>query len=493
MNHLTNENGRQKLSAKSIPELTQAQLGVTTFEISGTQVTFQTADGVLRRGIATLVRRHSIVFELFGTEGLPRFSESLQNFQVAGPDGTLYSGRAVVDNLVDDGIRVTYEVNLDESAWADSSFMRGGNGKPSARQRFGNFLHAWQRAYAVNQEYKAAIADLQTFMTQLRLWLHQSELAVSKEARSQQERIADEIVMELREPVITALNSLYEKFEVVSDNLHSGLPAHRAYARQQLHPLLLGSPFLHRTYTKPLGYAGDYEIMNMIVRNSLEGKSIFAKLINTHLLDQPPCHAVRNRVGYLKERIIEEASRMAIRGAGLKVFSIACGPAWEALNFVNEHPFSDMASIELLDFNEETLRHTEKKITDAVERHHRRTCIKVVKNSVQNLLRSKSRRVGEFDLIYCSGLYDYLSDSVCLALNRLFYDMLAPDGLLVVGNFGADTPGHNLMEHLMDWFLIYRSQVELLALAPESADPEYCRVRAESAGANLFLEARKPK
>ena len=42
---------------------------------------------------------------------------------------------------------------------------------------------------------------------------------------------------------------------------------HEAYLRRHLHPLLLCSPFAYRTYQKPLGYAGDYEMVNMIVRD----------------------------------------------------------------------------------------------------------------------------------------------------------------------------------------------------------------------------------
>jgi len=331
-------------------------------------------------------------------------------------------------------------------------------------------------------------------MTQLRIWLHRAELEISHAPQGDQERIADETALEFRVPVIAALNNLYERFEVAALKIAPDLlPAHRAYSRQQLHSLVLGSPFLHRTYTKPLGYAGDYEMMNMIVRNGMDGQSIFAKLINSHLLDQPPCHAVRNRVGYLNARIKEEAGRLALRQAGVNIFCVACGPAWEAVNFVADHPLADRARLELLDFNEETLRLTETKITGVIQKNHRQTRVKMVRNSVQNLLRNKGKRANEFDLIYCSGLYDYLSDAVCLALNNQLYEMLAPGGLLVVGNFATGTPGRNLMEHLMDWFLIYRDQRELLALAPAPANSDNCRVRSESAAANLFLEVRKPQ
>jgi extracellular factor (EF) 3-hydroxypalmitic acid methyl ester biosynthesis protein len=166
------------------------------------------------------------------------------------------------------------------------------------------------------------------------------------------------------------------------------------------------------------------------------------------------------------------------------------------VNFIAEHPLADHARFELLDFNDETLQHVSGKIAEVKNKHHRKTEVKLVKNSVQNLLRSNgktSTKKNGFDLIYCSGLYDYLSDRVCQALNIYLYDLLHPGGLLVVGNFAPWTPGQNLMEHLMDWFLIYRNGKQLAALAPQQATKDHCAMRAESAGANIFLEVRKPK
>jgi extracellular factor (EF) 3-hydroxypalmitic acid methyl ester biosynthesis protein len=61
---------------------------------------------------------------------------------------------------------------------------------------------------------------------------------------------------------------------------------HRIFGRRQLHPMLLCSPFLYRTFAKPLGYAGDYEMINMIMRDPLEGGSLYAKIINLWFLQQ---------------------------------------------------------------------------------------------------------------------------------------------------------------------------------------------------------------
>jgi hypothetical protein len=63
---------------------------------------------------------------------------------------------------------------------------------------------------------------------------------------------------------------------------------------------------------------------------------------------------------------------------------------------------------------------------------------------------------------------------------------------MVVGNFAPFTRGQNLMEHLMDWFLIYRDAAQVRQLTPQAATRETAFVGAEHSGANIFFEVRKP-
>ena len=164
-------------------------------------------------------------------------------------------------------------------------------------------------------------------------------------------------------------------------------------------------------------------------------------------------------------------------------------------DFLAESPLADHAQFHFLDFNEETLRHAGDRMEAVRLRHQRKTSIKFVRNSVQNLLRGRGKAADEpgYDLVYCSGLYDYLNDRIIKALNTYLYDQLKPGGQLVVGNFAPCTPVRNFIEHLLEWFLIYRDGRQLAALAPEQADPADCKVVAEPTGANIFLEVRKPQ
>ncbi|HEY5042556.1 MAG TPA: class I SAM-dependent methyltransferase, partial [Verrucomicrobiae bacterium] len=430
----------------------------------------------------------------YNPNAIPQLSEALGLFKIILQEQTIYSGHAVVHNVMNAGTKIICEVALDESSWTPVTLATGTTLRQNLRDGFRKFVNEWQKSFLVVSEYKLVIADLQTFLADLRLWLDQVEAGIRSAPPVDQPRLEIEAVDELRGPVIVALNNMFERFEVVADKIPKDQQAaHRAFGQRQLHPYLLCAPFIHRTYNKPLGFAGDYEMMNMIVRNNLEGSSLYAKLANQYLLDQIGPMAVRGRVGFLNSRIIEETGRVVRLRRTAKIFCVACGPAWEAVNFIAEHPLAEKAQFQMLDFSEETLHYTSNKIAEVKQRHHRKTQVKFIRNSAQNLLRGKAKPTEEFDLIYCSGLYDYLSDIMCKSLNTRLYDMLKPGGLLVVGNFAHNLPVKNFIEHFLEWFLIYRNAQEFILLAPEQAARENCVVRSEPTGTNIFLEARKPE
>ena len=102
----------------------------------------------------------------------------------------------------------------------------------------------------------------------------------------------------------------------------------------------------------------------------------------------------------------------------------------------------------------------------------------------------------QYDFIYCAGLFDYLADRACRRLMNIFYDMLAPGGLLVATNvtdvMNRSRPFRYSMEYLLDWHLIYRDGPRVGALAPDRAPPDSSKVLIEDTGVNVFLEVRKP-
>ncbi|MGH7927713.1 MAG: SAM-dependent methyltransferase, partial [Candidatus Binatia bacterium] len=96
-----------------------------------------------------------------------------------------------------------------------------------------------------------------------------------------------------------------------------------------------------------------------------------------------------------------------------------------------------------------------------------------------------------YDLIYCAGIFDYLSDRICKRLMNIFYSMLEPGGLLIGTNVNASNPSRNGMEYLLEWHLTYRNRQQLKALIPEEAPKESAHIISDETGVNHYIEVRK--
>jgi extracellular factor (EF) 3-hydroxypalmitic acid methyl ester biosynthesis protein len=441
------------------------------------------------------------VLEIYNADSVIQTSEVLGEFKMIWNDRVLYRGRAIVRDLVHTGLMTVCEATL-EDGWLDLDFPLSLQATGCLSNEFDGFVQGWQKLYRVEPAYKVVMADFQTFLTDLRLWLEQLELGIRSSPSGDRAELERKIVDELAKPIVRAIDAFIERFEMIASDLEPDLrPVHRMYLRRQLHPLLLCSPFAYRAFQKPLGYAGDYEVVNMMMRPPHEGGTLFAKIINVWLLGQLPVQAHRNRAAYLSRKLVEEARRAVTRGKPLRVFDVGCGPAEEVQRFLREQDLSERAHICLLDFNEETLLHVRTRLEAIKQKHNRSTSIQLIKKSVHQLLRDAARspvRAPDqpYDFVYCAGLFDYLSDAVCKRLMNIFYDMLAPGGLLLATNVieaMSDTkPFRYSMDYILDWHLIYRSGNQVAALAPPGAAPDDVKVICEDTGVNAFIEVRKP-
>jgi len=465
-------------------------------EVKDSLIVCQSSQGQEIRASVLRLTRFLGVFEVYNPSVVLRTSEVLGEFRIVLHERIVYSGRAVVRSLISTGMVTICEVSLEDGSWKDVDFtvemLRSGK----LREQFGGFIQDWQKLYKVASEYKVIVADMQGYFSELRLWLDQVELGIRASPSDDRLRLEDEVTEELAKPIIPCIDVLFEKFEGIAGVLDEDLlPVHRTYMRRQLHPLVLCSPFAYRTYQKPLGYAGDYEMVNMILRNGYEGSSLFAKVVNTWFLRQPPAQAHRNRISYLTQTLRAEVLRTRREGRPARILSIACGPALEVRRFLSEDPLSDSARFTLLDFNEETLRYVRSAIDAINTRHSRWASIEYVRKPVQQILKESSRTIQQpdkqYDLIYCAGLFDYLNDQICRRLMDIMYEWIAPGGLLVTTNVEPSNPLRNGMEHLLDWYLIYRSADQMRTLAPGAALSGETIVKSENTGVNLFLEVRK--
>jgi extracellular factor (EF) 3-hydroxypalmitic acid methyl ester biosynthesis protein len=267
---------------------------------------------------------------------------------------------------------------------------------------------------------------------------------------------------------------------------------HKAFAQRRLHPLLMCDPFIRRSFTKPLGYAGDYQIVNMLLAPRSSTESTYARVVSTFNLTRAPAVAHRNRVDRLVDLLRQEARRRAENGGALRVLNVGCGPAAEVERFLSQGGEAGGAHLTLVDFNEETLAYVKHRLADARARSKVSVDIATIHMSIHEILRAASNGEASlarnYDFIYCAGLFDYLSDPVCRRLVRLFYDCTSPGGLVVATNVHARNPIRYYMAHVAEWDLEHRDESQCRRFAPDApAD-----VLTDATGVNIFLEMRRP-
>jgi extracellular factor (EF) 3-hydroxypalmitic acid methyl ester biosynthesis protein len=457
------------------------------------EVAFQAADGREFNARLTRLTRLVATFEADDFAATLRTSEVLANFKITTGSRVIYFGRAVVSNVLHTGDSLFCEAKLDDLGAETAYFLPATGWDDNLPAAYESFFQAWQKNYQISSEFKVLVADVESYLTGVRQWMEQLEFGLKTAGdKIEQERA---ILKAVAPRIIAAFNGQHQRFE----EMISALPpearvAHQDFVRRHWHKLFLGSPFGHRTYHKPIGYAGDYEMMNMIYRNQPEGRSLYEKLIHLLLVSQWPAKSVRNRIAHLGENILAETARVARTGRIARILNVGCGPAREIQDFLQNTQLSNQADFMLIDFNEETLLHAGQKLVEAKRQFSRCTEIRTEQISVYELLKRTQRRTADaekFDLIYCAGLFDYLAPDTCRALLDLWHDSLAPGGLMLVANMTDTKPFRHFIEFVLDWQLIYRHGAEILSLVPEHCR-ETTRVIAEPTSVNLFLHTRKP-
>ncbi len=453
--------------------------------------------GSARHGTLGLIDTHVEDLSLTGaalviTDGVQRAGlvltgDRLERLRIVCRDSVLYEGDAHVRRVAERGNDLVLGIELQSSTIDFSELYRLGT-----RHSFSERLDALVEANedVVSNDFKLWVNNQRTALEKLKSFLDFEERALDNLDLFTRQQTLRTYLEEIGPRVVERLNQASRELT----QLVSGLPeehhtAYRNYYKAELHHLALHSPFMKRAYSKPLGYAGDYEMMNMLYRDHAEGDSLFGQALNLYATQEPAAQANINRLQYLGDKI-----RAAIEARGhVRLASIGCGPARELAALLDKSPeLGRYLDVALIDQEERVLVYCERTLSPLAVK----TGVKLrfIRESVRRLLTAKKLKdtLGECDLIYSAGLFDYLNVRSFSALLSGLYDALGPSGHLCVGNVALHNPTRYFMEYALDWFLIHRSPAELVEFA-NALKPAPIRVEvdAEPTGVNLFLRIWK--
>jgi len=233
----------------------------------------------------------------------------------------------------------------------------------------------------------------------------------------------------------------------------------------QNHPVLqyfLEDPLTRWSFTKPRGYSGDAQLLDYIycdphVAEGVANASEIGKALYRHTKDVPSCIAARERRDLLTRYVDETAAK---NGPETEVLAIAAGHLREANASValGEGRLKRWVALD-----------QDPQSVGLIARDFRGTAVEAIDGSVRTVL-ARGHRLGKFDLIYASGLYDYLAHNVAVKLTKTCLQMLKPNGAFLFANYADNNPDAGYRETFMDWMLLLRSEVDMWNIINASVD-----------------------
>jgi len=224
-------------------------------------------------------------------------------------------------------------------------------------------------------------------------------------------------------------------------------------------------------YHKPLGYAGDFQLIEKIYTYKTSSNPHLAKW-DQFSHHQTATKAIRNRISFFLEQVWKAKIQ---EPTDCQILNLASGPGrdmYETFNILGAHGI-----------------HIDCVEQDAQAINYAKNLCKNFFDHIQffqkNVLRFTTKKT--YDLIWSGGLFDYFNDSIFKRILRRLLSFVKTDGRLIIGNFSTTNPTRGYMD-LFNWNLIHRTRDELRQLAIDCGVPnEKISIEQEPEGINLFL------
>jgi len=287
------------------------------------------------------------------------------------------------------------------------------------------------------------------------------------DAKRPKEQQQIEFILNRKQDVFLQLNEYFEKVWKIIECLDKDAYfIYQEYFQKELGGILLRPIEINkRIFDKPLGYAGDYEVMNYIFDyhdKAFLGKTCFEKLINHYTCNIPIASSNIKRKDFFKKRILEVMEHCD----AANIVSIGSGPARELIELLDEGKITKPLSFKCLDLEKKALDYVKEKIKKIPEAKKELLFISYLHKDLISIIRDKKLKeeVRGSDLIYASGVFDYLNTKMAARLTQELESLLKEQGRLIICNATLENSSHRAYYELLgSWDLIHKSRAEIMA------------------------------
>ncbi|MDJ0838318.1 MAG: cyclic nucleotide-binding domain-containing protein [Acidobacteriota bacterium] len=340
----------------------------------------------------------------------------------------------------------------------------------------------WSQKAAAEDHDNQTWAFVENQMQKFKALMQEADREALKNDNIVPDELAEQIVSGFREFSVFMNEKLGDESEenpYIKDELGARI-------QREMLPYILLSGIAERIYAKPRGYAGDFMTIELLYENDPKGTSRLGPLLDRCFLKEPAAIAVRNRRGLLKEEIkkVLEKSQGTVR-----VTSLASGPAAELFDVFEQLEDTTRLKTTLVDIDLQALAF----VGDKRDKLRLTRQMEMFNGNLVYLATGRQKMdTRPQDLVYSIGLIDYFSDKFVIMLLNYVHDLLKPGGKVILGNFHPRNTSKALMDHVIDWKLIHRTEEDMNRLFESSTFGKPCtEIRYEEQGVNLFASCVK--
>lgn len=312
---------------------------------------------------------------------------------------------------------------------------------------------------------------------------HVSLIATSSQAVSILERIA----LTRTGRVLALLYELiFRQIYTTLKNKHADLGE---LIRRECDAYFFSSAFLERAFSKPLGYAGDFETMNLIYQDSDDGEDLFSRLIQRAAMSIHLCEAMRHRVDVLYRRMEVEIKKR--RRSKFRIASIVCGSAHELMQLLWSLERSSCEGVEIVlhDWDGSALFHATRRLERLIEKRNLDVAVHPRCCDLRTLLRDGLDEPEPCDFIYSANMYDYAEQRIARAVTRRLTEGLRKNGILAATAVSYVNPSRPFLKLVADWEILHRDRSALTNLFVDCDTT--AKIASDPWGINLSYFARK--
>lgn len=266
----------------------------------------------------------------------------------------------------------------------------------------------------------------------------------------------------------------------------------KAFTERVVTRELIGGASWRRSYLKPMGYPGDYQIMNYMYDAKPEGASLRDQFL--HMLGVIAGKPIVSRMEKLAELVVDKAALLQRAAPDpMRIMSIGCGPARELEQILDRAEPDTRWRAMLIDQEVSALEFATRNA--AALSAGGRLEVSGLNVSFKELFSAAPYRseTANQDVIYSAGLVDYFNPLLARKFVHRMYDLLRPGGRLIIGNVNNARTGTLWpMEFILDWSLYFRSRKEMVDMA-SSVEGADVSIVEDDLQAIYFLVVDKPE